>query len=199
MSKLAVLILAAGNASRMGFPKQLLRWKSTNLLQHSINSVKELNADFLFLVLGANYEKITSQIDTDDIAVLQNDHWKEGLGTSIAFGINHINLLHPEIDHVLIMLADQPLIDVQYLKSLLKTYSKSKHKITCTLYHENRFGVPAIFSKTYFEDLSRLNGDKGAKQMLEKYNDNLLYVDGKNVSVDVDTMIDYETLYKMHH
>lgn len=199
MSKLAVLILAAGNASRMGFPKQLLKWKDTNLLQHAIDSVKDLNGDVVFLILGAHYEKIISEIDTNNITVLQNDHWKEGLGKSIAFGMNHINQSNLEIDHVLIVLADQPLIDIDYLKSLLEAYSKSKHKITCTLYHEDKFGVPAIFDKIYFKELSQLNHDKGAKRLLEKHRDSLSYVNGENVIVDIDTIDDYEKLYKIHH
>ena len=66
-----------------------------------------------------NSKKIISEIDTNNITVLQNDHWKEGLGKSIAFGMNHINQSNLEIDHVLIVLADQPLIDVHYLKLLL--------------------------------------------------------------------------------
>ena len=83
MSKFAVLILAAGSSSRMGVPKQLLQWKGTNLLQYCINSVKDINADAIFLVLGANSEKIRSKIDTNQITVLYNHNWKKGLGSSI--------------------------------------------------------------------------------------------------------------------
>ena len=199
MSKLAVLILAAGNSSRMGFPKQLLKWKGTNLLQHAINSVKDINADNIFLVLGANYEKVKSNIKADGITVLKNENWENGLGNSIAFGIKYIKESPLNIENVLILLADQPLIDAHYLKLLINTHNQAKREITCTLYNTNKFGVPVIFDKMYFEDLSQLNHDKGAKGLLEKYSDNLAYVDGKNVIVDIDTMTDYEKLYKRYH
>lgn len=199
MSKFAVLILAAGSSSRMGVPKQLLKWKGTNLLQYCMNSVKDLNADTVLLVLGANSEAIRSKIDTNQVTVLVNEHWKNGLGNTIAFGVNHITTTLSDIENILIMLVDQPLIDSNFLKLLIKTHVRHKKKLTCTLYQEHQFGVPAIFNKNYFEELSQLNDDFGAKRILKKYVDKLSYVDGKNFNLDIDTIADYEALYKTHH
>ncbi|WP_338358328.1 nucleotidyltransferase family protein [Yeosuana marina] len=199
MSKLVVLILAAGNASRMGFPKQLLKWKNTNLLQHAINSVTHIENDGIFLVLGANYEKIISQINPYNLHVLKNDAWKQGLGSSISFGVQEISKCHPEIKEVLVMLADQPLIDAYFLNALINKHNESKNEITCTLYKDQKLGVPAIFNKSYFEELSQLNGDKGAKKILEKYSDRVTFIDGSHVISDIDSKEDYEVLFKNHH
>ncbi|WP_445957265.1 nucleotidyltransferase family protein [Yeosuana sp.] len=198
MSKLGVLILAAGNSSRMGVPKQLLKWKGTNLLQHTINVVNEVNSENV-LVLGANFEKIERNIKTDDIAVLFNENWKNGLGSSIVVGVNYIKESFPNIESVLIMLADQPLIDSNFLKELISIQSLNTNKIICTLYQNNRFGVPAIFNKTYFEDLLQLKDDKGAKELIQKYSNEVMSLNGINLTSDIDTLTDYEELYKKHH
>lgn len=199
MSKLAVLILAAGNSSRMGVPKQLLKWKGTNLLQHTINTVSEVDADHIILVLGANFEKIKPNISTDQITVLYNKYWEKGLGNTIAFGIKYIKESLPNIENVIVLLADQPLVDSNYLNKMISIHNLISNKITCTLYKQGKFGVPAIFNRKYFEELSQLNQDNGAKNILKKYSEILSSVDGENFNLDIDTMEDYETLYKSHH
>lgn len=198
MSKLAVLILAAGNSSRMGSPKQLLKWKNTTLLQHSINSVKAIN-DINILVLGANFEKIEPSIISDDIIILQNKHWQKGLGNSIAAGVQYVKKSLPNVDNILIVLGDQPLINSDYLKKMIGIHKLNREKLICTMYEKGRLGVPAIFNNSFFEELMQLNDDKGAKNILQKYSDRMLSVHGENLISDIDTIDDYELLYKKHH
>ncbi|MFH6770108.1 nucleotidyltransferase family protein [Gaetbulibacter aquiaggeris] len=198
MSKLAVLILAAGNSSRMGVSKQLLKWKYTNLLQHTINTVNEVNSENI-VVLGANYSKIRSQIEDKNTHILCNKNWQKGLGSTISFGINYINNSLPHIDNVLIMLADQPLINADFLNQMIETQKLYQNKIICTLYQNEKLGVPAIFNNSFFEELLQLNNDMGAKNILQKYSDRILSVDGENLISDIDTIEDYEILYREHH
>lgn len=199
MSKLAVLILAAGNSSRMGVPKQLLKWKDTNLLQHTINTVNALRSDAVFVVLGAHYNAIIAQINVESATVMYNPNWEVGMGNSIAFGVNEIKKLHPEVEAILITLSDQPLINVSYLKLIVENYHLNKHKMVCTLYKNNKLGVPAIFNQVYFEALKKLNHDKGAKDLLTKYASQIVHVDGMDVVSDIDTKDDYQKLYNKHH
>ncbi len=198
MSKLAVLILAAGNSSRMGVSKQLLKWKDTNLLQHSINTVSKVNSQNL-VVLGANYSKIKSQIEDKNITILCHQNWQNGLGSTISFGIDYIKKSLPHIDSVLIMLADQPLIDADFLNQMIETHELYPNKIICTLYQNKKLGVPAIFNNSFFEELLKLNDDKGAKNLLQKYPDSILFVNGEDLILDIDTKEDYEILYRAHH
>lgn len=199
MSKLAVLLLAAGSSSRMGVPKQLLKWNNSTLLQHTINTVKQIKKDEVVLVLGANFQDIKSKIDATELTVIYNENWEKGLGNSIACGINQIIKSVQQIDNVLIMLADQPLIDSNYLNEMIETHLLNPDKIICTSYQNKRLGVPVIFNKIYFKELSELNHDKGAKDLLNKNSDNILFLDGTYVISDIDTMEDYEALYKRFH
>lgn len=199
MSKLAVLLLAAGSSSRMGYPKQLLKWKNTTLLQHAIDTVKQVDQDEIILVLGAYYEDINSKVDASDITIIYNENWEKGLGNSIACGIKFIIESSPDIESVLITLADQPLIDSNYLNKMIENYQLNTDKIICTSYQNKRLGVPAIFNKTKFNKLSKLNHDKGAKDILNKNPENILFISGKDLISDIDTIEDYETHYKRFH
>ena len=182
----------------MGVSKQLLKWKDTNLLQHTINTVNAVNSENI-VVLGANYSKIRSQIEDKKMCVLCHQNWQKGLGSTISFGINYINNSLPHIDNVLIMLADQPLITADFLNQMIETQKLYQNKIICTLYQNEKLGVPAIFNNSFFEELLQLNNDKGAKNILQNYSDRILSVDGENLISDIDTIEDYEILYREHH
>jgi len=196
---IAILILAAGDSTRMGTPKQLLKWKNTTLLGHAIETAKKSNASKICVVLGANYEIIKAKINHYKVGILKNDGWKLGLGSSIAFGVTHLLKSDTNFDAVLIMLADQPLLDSAYLNKVLDKYKIKMNQIIATSYKSKKQGVPVLFDIIYFEELSQLNDDKGAKAILQKYSKNVSAISANNIVSDIDTLEDYEKLYKANH
>ena len=196
---IAVVILAAGTSSRMGSPKQLLKWKNTTLLGHAIATAKGLNQRQVIVVLGANFEQIRSTINNDHIEILKNNNWETGLGKSIAIGVSNILKSDTNFDGVLVMLADQPLIDQSYFKKMLTKYRLGASQIITTAYKNGKQGVPVLFDRVYFEELSQLNDDKGAKGILRTYADKVTVIDAQHDVSDIDTQDDYEKLYKANH
>ena len=83
-----VLILAAGDASRMGSVKQLLPFNNTTLIQTVIKNALGTKANKVFCVLGANIEVIKNEVKTDSVTFISNTNWKEGLSSSIVAGIS---------------------------------------------------------------------------------------------------------------
>jgi len=197
--KIAILILAAGNSSRMGEPKQLLPWKNTSLLNHAINTAVLLDNSKTFVVLGANYERITSKIQRDDISIIYNANWELGLGSSIAFGVRSIMTTDHKFDGVLIMLSDQPLIDFNYLEMLRSSFKPGTNQIIASTYETKKLGVPALFDTCYFEELSELSQDKGAKKVFSYHIENVTSFEARLLISDIDTMEDYKTLYSSNH
>ena len=171
MSNIVVLILAAGSSSRMGRPKQLLKWNKITLLGHAISTAKEIKPLEIIVVLGANYNLFKSEISQEGIQILNNKNWKKGLGNSIASGVKQILKNDSNFDGILITLADQPLIDSTYLNSLIQEFEVGKSQIIASLYKNDKLGVPVLFDAIYFEELTKLNDDKGAKSLLHKYSD----------------------------
>lgn len=199
MSNIVVIILAAGSSSRMGRPKQLLKWKNTTLLGHAITTSKALPTSKIIVVLGANYDRIYAEIKQYEIDILENKDWKSGLGKSIATGVSSIVRNEPDCDGVLFLLPDQPLIEAAYLRSLIDEFNAGKSQIIATSYDNGNRGVPVLIDKFYFRELALLNDDKGAKSILHKYSENVSRLDAGHNVADIDTLQDYERLYKANH
>lgn len=191
MPKTAILILAAGASKRMGKPKQLLPWKNTTLLGNCIKTAKAITADVL-VVLGANATLIEAMLPRSVDCII-NIGWKNGMGTSIALGVQQIEeKFQPE--QLLILLIDQPLIDEAYLKKLLQ---QNSNNIVATKYG-NRVGVPVLFPKTVFKELKNLTSDHGARFLLEKYKEELSVVDAAGKAVDLDTPENYANYFNTY-
>ena len=193
MQKTAILILAAGNSSRMGKTKQLLPYKNATLLEWAIEQAQKSVVKNVFCVLGANKEVIEKQLTSNAIETIYNPNYKDGLSTSIVKGIEF--LLNYNFDSVLIMLADQPHVTSEYLNSLIEASKNNPSKLIASNY-QGSVGVPAIFPKNYFNDLLDLKGDKGAKNFLLQQNNNVIKVNSTQNLLDIDTPEDYQHLLK---
>jgi molybdenum cofactor cytidylyltransferase len=191
MRNLAVLVLAAGASSRMQTPKQLLKIGNKTLLEVVLEKALAISSSPIYCVLGANAATIQQETTTENVEYIFNENYQEGLSSSIVSGINYLEKNLPNLEGVFILLADQPAIEIAYLKNLLELFSKHKNKITASNY-QKRNGVPAIFPKVFFNELKLLKGDFGAKDFLEE-NKNAIIVDSSDVClIDLDTRSDYE-------
>lgn len=191
-----IVILAAGASKRMGTIKQLLPWGGKTLLEHSIEMALKTNTNGVFVVLGANYATIKSKIDKLPVTIIKNKDWELGLGKSIACAAEHILNLKPEVDGVLICLADQPFIDAEFLNTLIQNMTLDTGQIIATSYKNDISGVPVLFDKVYFSELSKLKKDNGAKILLKKYEPLVKTFKPKSENIDLDYKEDYENLYK---
>ncbi|MEJ1221913.1 nucleotidyltransferase family protein [Sediminicola sp. 1XM1-17] len=191
--KIVILILAGGKSSRMGGIKQLLPWKGATLLENAIKQANMSNATDIMVVLGAHASEIRSKINERDVLFIENKDWESGLGTSISCGIDHILRNQIRAKGVMILLADQPLVDTAYINKLIDAFLQGSHGMITTKYG-NREGVPAIFDQRFFTDLLALNKDFGAKELIKKHmHSNLgIHPDGK--ALDIDTQEDYLAL-----
>jgi molybdenum cofactor cytidylyltransferase len=199
---IATLILAAGESSRMGTPKQLLKWKDSTILETVITNVLKSKSAHNLVILGAHYDAIQSKIGNDNIETLFNEHWKKGLGNSLAFGIKQLQKNY-QVDGVLIVLADQPLIDADYLNTLINAFEVGKKQIIASDYgpdtSREKLGVPALFDTCYLVELSKLDNDRGAKKTIMEHIENVIAVNASHLVSDIDTMDDYKRLYSTNH
>lgn len=195
MRKVAILILAAGASSRMQTPKQLLKIGNQTLLELVLEKAKALASLPIYCVLGANADLIQEEISTENVAFIINKNHSKGLSTSIVAGINYLTKNAPFVDCLLILLADQPDVDLQYLENLVQLSAENPTQIIASKYPKN-IGVPAVFPKSFFSELQNLEGDFGAKEFLQQHKDQLICSNLTPSLIDLDTKEDYENYLK---
>lgn len=190
---IGAVILAAGSSSRLGRPKQLVEFKDNTLLQHTIDCVTEACINPAVLVLGANFDNILNQTDTQHVTVLKNDEWQEGIASSIRCGLQKSLELNPSLQHILYLLSDQPYINTDLIRTLTSNHTSDGHEITACIY-KNNIGVPALFSESLFSRLMQLQGDIGAKKIMMEHRDIVQTIQFDDGSFDVDTEDDVSKL-----
>lgn len=195
-SKIGVIILAAGSSRRLGYPKQLVEFKEKFLLQHSIDVAESLEFDTRILVLGAKAEEIEREIEIRNFTVVYNETWKEGMGTSISKGVSEALQIGKELDHILMLLSDQPFITKEKIQELIQVQLNSEKQSTFSEY-AGEIGVPAIFSKEVFSEINKLKKDQGAKKLILHNTITFNTVKFEGGNFDVDTAEDVELLKKM--
>ncbi|MCH7399234.1 nucleotidyltransferase family protein [Belliella sp. DSM 107340] len=187
-----IVILAAGNSSRLGIAKQLLEFNGINLLQNAINVGKESSADHVVIVLGAKMDEIKSQIDFSSIYVSVNEYWENGMASSMQVGLKKLNEI-AKLDQVIIMLCDQPFVNSKLIDSMINLQSHSEKNIIACKYGDT-LGVPALFTKKHFDNLLKLSSTEGAKKVIYKYQDDCGIINFEQGSIDIDTIEDYRKL-----
>jgi len=195
MSKTAILILAAGESKRMGEPKQLLPYKDSNLLLHSIKQASDVKYADLFIVIGAHFTDIFKSIRGQKATILKNSDWEEGMGSSLRKGIEFIKKKN-NYTRVLITLGDIPLITTEHYEELISLSDSSGKRIILTNYEEIS-GVPAIFDKSLFNELFILSDNQGAKPIIKKYSKEVIEMTSITPYFDVDTQEAYQKLLKL--
>lgn len=198
----ALLLLAAGASSRLGQPKQLLRFEGQTLLRRAAETAAASGCRPLVLVTGALHEELLPEIAGLPFEVVRNEAWAEGMGSSIRAGMAFLTTptmpATPDnsLSAVLLMLCDQPLLTAKHLQKLIGRQQETGRAAVASAY-AGTMGVPAVFGSALFNRLSTLGGPKGAGPLLASLASNLVAtLDFPNGEADVDTMAQYELLLK---
>ena len=191
--KIGLIILAAGAATRMGRPKQLLSYQGRSLILHAVEVALASLCQPIIVVLGAYVERIKPELMPKAVQVVENSQWQEGMSSSIRAGMSMLLKTNSKLDAVIISLADQPLVSPQIFNQLIQSYQETQKVIVASKYNETT-GVPALFGNALFPELMQLEGDKGAKALIQKYIDTGLILLIPEAAIDIDTPDDYKQL-----
>ena len=188
-----IIILAAGASTRMGQPKQLLKYNGANFIQHAIDEALAAGAQKVLVVLGSEAEKISDQLNKKQANVLYNKNWEEGMASSIREGLQQSLLISANVDAVILMVCDQPYVNAALLKNIINQHIESGKPIVASQYKDT-LGTPVLFHKSFFPELLKLKGDLGAKKILMDNKEQVQAVRFPLGDIDIDNMADYEML-----
>src|SRR5262245_52155330 len=192
-SSLHILVLAAGASRRLGQPKQLIRLDGRPLLHTMVSHAVAVAGHAVTVVVGAHAQELAILLKHSPASVIVNRYWEQGLGASIRCGVA---ALPPACDAVLIMLADQVGVTADDLKRLTSAWKGQDSVIVASLYAGN-VGVPAVFPRWCFSELTALRGDQGARSVLLRHVDRLVRVPMSNAATDLDTPAQLEELRRI--
>jgi len=180
---LYALVLAAGDSSRFGSAKQLVRVAGRPLLHTAVTRAAEVTGNALIVVLGAGAARLAPLLKHSPGSIVINREWREGLGSSIRAGVAK---LPPACNAVMLLLADQAAVTADDLRRLVGTWRKQPQCIAAALYG-GVSGAPAIFPRSAFRELCELRGDVGARALLRRNAARVVRVPMPSAAIDIDT------------
>ncbi|MDR0843091.1 MAG: nucleotidyltransferase family protein [Acidobacteriota bacterium] len=193
------VVLAAGDSTRMGYPKALLPLGEELFLTRILRVLREVGLARPRVILGRDADRIKEQISTQiimyPIDIVVNRDPDRGQLSSIQLGLGG---LAEEFDAAMIWPVDQPAVSVELVRQLVEsfvTHSKQGKKIAVP-FCGGRRGHPAIFHRTLFHEFMDAPLDKGARGIIPKYESEAFYLptDESACITDIDTPTEYETL-----
>jgi molybdenum cofactor cytidylyltransferase len=192
-SNCAAIVLAAGASRRLGTAKQLLRYEGESLLSRAVRLAFEAGFDPVYVILGASSVESAGEIVDTRARSIYNLDWQTGMGSSLRCGVEQMLALEPIPESIAVLVCDQPLLSAAYLSRLLQEHVSARTKVTCSQYGPV-YGVPAIFSSQIFSNLTAVQGDRGARAIIEAYANDRMVLDFPEGAFDIDTPDDVARL-----
>ena len=197
-----IVILAAGASRRFGGIKALAEFRGRPLLQRAVDEYRRVPGCSLTVVLGANQREIQSRCELDGVKILANPVWREGMASSIRTAVA---AAEPESGALLFVAVDQPLLAGNQLITLKLAAGRHPGKMIAARYAVAadapgsskvwRTGIPALFPRLWWPQLSALEGDRGARSLLRRGAD-VVTIAIPEAAWDVDTREDLTRLEK---
>jgi molybdenum cofactor cytidylyltransferase len=164
--KAAAVVLAAGASRRLGQPKQLIPLQGESLLRRTARLALQAGCAPVVVVLGFDHARMAGELAGLDVATVVNGNYSSGMGSSLACGVASARWARPEMDALLVLVCDQPCLTAEHLWRLLAVHASSGSVAITASAYSGHAGVPAVFSASLFEELERIEGDQGARDLI---------------------------------
>jgi molybdenum cofactor cytidylyltransferase len=200
MPFISIVILAAGESSRMGQPKQTLPWEGTTLLQYQVQQAGRTQAREVIVVLGGEesdeYRRLLPvRLEGPRLIVIENQDYSLGKTTSVKAGVRAID---SQSEHVVMLAADSPR-PAAVLDRLMTEHVGRGSLITYPSYR-GREGHPPVLSMALREEVMAISEERrGLREVAERDPARVLHVefDDPLVIVNMNSPEDYERALRL--
>ena len=155
------IVLAAGEGKRFGGVKQVAKLDGRPLLEHAVRAMLSVPAiSPVVVVLGAHADEIQASVDLGGTDVVVCEQWADGQSASLQAGVAALG----EVEAAVITLGDQPFISAQVIAGVLD--HRGRHLAVRATY-DGAPGHPVLLERRLLDHVAELEGDSGARTLLE--------------------------------
>jgi molybdenum cofactor cytidylyltransferase len=187
---IAGVLLAAGGARRFGSQKLVASLDGEPVVRRAARTLASA-VDSLIVVVGNERDAVCTALDGVTATIVENPDWAKGMSTSLDCGISAVPA---EAECAIVALGDQPGIDPAVARAVVGRWRDTRSPIVVARYLDGR-GHPVLFAREVFGELLALEGDQGARALIERSADRVAFVDVPGRAPrDVDTVEDLRSL-----
>jgi CTP:molybdopterin cytidylyltransferase MocA len=176
-TRVAGVLLAAGEGSRFGRPKALVELDGQTLAERGVNMLRAGGADPILVVTGA------AQVNLDRIHTVFNEQWRTGMGSSLRAALRALTDAEDgegaqdgpaatlgvgvgvDVGAVVVALADQPLIGTDAVARLIAAYRGGAGVAVAS--YDGKPRNPVLLAREHWpEVIAAATGDQGARAFL---------------------------------
>lgn len=169
------IILAAGLSTRMGRPKLLIQLHGEPMLARVVKTALKSRLERVILVLAEPvkaYQDALGQMAVNQkLHTVINSNPEKGMASSLRVGLSAVRA---GTAGAMVILADQPWLQVHVIDSLMQTFLDSASPIAVPTVRGRRT-TPVIFPSDLFPELMNETGDVGGRNVLKRHCDKIVY------------------------
>ena len=182
------IVLAGGAGRRFGSPKQLAAFRGRPLLEHALAAAAAAPVARVAVVLGANAEAVRDEVDLHGADPVICATWRDGMAESLKAGVAGLG----EAEAVVVMLGDQPLVSAEAVRRVVASREAGTQAVRAT--YAGVPGHPVVLERALFGEVAALEGDVGARAILESASVREVACDDVGDPADVDSPADLRAL-----
>ncbi len=191
--RVGAVVLAAGRSSRMGEAKQLVPVAGVPMVVRAVQLALQSAATTVTVITGAHATAVADllqpllQAESMRLTLLHNNAWATGQASSVRTAVTALAATN---DALLFLPVDQPFVPVTLVQQLIDVWGAGAPLAAPAIDGAPR-GAPAIFDRTLFAELLALEGDVGARPLLQRHREQLATVPAQATWLrDIDTPAD---------
>jgi molybdenum cofactor cytidylyltransferase len=185
--KVAAVILAAGRSTRMGGPNKLLEEIGGKpIVRWAVEAALASHARPVVVVTGHQGDRVASALKGLEFRRAHNPDFAEGLSASLRAGLA---TLPADVDAVAVMLGDMPEVTGELIDKLAAAIDPARGLLVAVPTRDGRRGNPVVWMRRFFDELSHLEGDVGARYLIAQHNEAVVEVPVEDDGAfrDIDT------------
>jgi CTP:molybdopterin cytidylyltransferase MocA len=178
-TRVAGVLLAAGEGRRLGCPKALVELGGVRLVDRGVALLREGGTAPVVAVMGA------AVVELLGVITVHNPDWRTGMGSSLAAGLGSVPV---SAEAAVVALVDQPLVGSGSVRRLIAAY-RAGARVAVAAYHGQPRNPVLLAREQWPAAIALAAGDVGARPFLRAHPDLVTLVECADTGRpdDVDT------------